>query len=69
MKPSGMEYPVGGEGVKLETTLRSGGGMEIFWRHTNFGEQQPKYQWHNAFEMAAANNLFRVLVIRNNMWL
>ena len=32
-KPSGTENPVGW-GVKLEKTLRGGGGMDIFWNHT-----------------------------------
>ena len=34
VKPSGTENPVGW-GVKLEKTLRGGGGgMDIFWNHT-----------------------------------
>ena len=33
VKPSGMENP-GGWGLKLEKTLRGGGGMDIFWNHT-----------------------------------
>ena len=32
-KPFGTENPVGW-GVKLEKTLRGGGGMDIFWNHT-----------------------------------